>query len=105
MPSTAVARAWPQACAAGGRRAVATGASARPVVASALLLPPQELAGARLLYVTAGAPAHDYPGHAECAERVPAILRALEAGGLTEGARPGEVGAEVRLVEARAARS
>lgn len=76
------------------RPAVVCSAAGRwpSVVASSLLLPESELGEARLLYATSGAPAHDYPGHAECAERVPAIMRALQAGGLTEEARPGQVG-------------
>ena len=48
-------------------RAVATAAAAAP----------------RLLYATAAAACHDLPGHPECAARVPAILQALEAHGLT----------------------
>lgn len=88
--------AWPARTSAGGRQraagaAAASGTRGTPVVASSsLLLPADTLGEAKLLYATAGAPAHDYPGHAECAERVPAILRALQAGGLTEEARPGQ---------------
>jgi acetoin utilization deacetylase AcuC-like enzyme len=65
---------------------VAAAAAAGP---TAVLLPPATLADARLLYATTGAPAHDYPGHAECAARVPAILEALQARGLTD--RAGQV--------------
>lgn len=89
--------AWPARTSAGGRQraagaAAASGTRGTPVVASSsLLLPADTLGEAKLLYATAGAPAHDYPGHAECAERVPAILRALQAGGLTEEARPGQL--------------
>lgn len=87
--------AWTARTSAGGRQraasaAAASGTRGTPVVASSLLLPAQTLGEAKLLYATAGAPAHDYPGHAECAERIPAILRALQAGGLTEEARPGQ---------------
>lgn len=66
---------------------MAAAAAASP--GGAVLLPPATLADARLLFATAGAPAHDYPGHAECAARVPAILEALQARGLTE--RAGQV--------------
>lgn len=69
----------------GGRTVVASAAAAAP------LLSPATLSSARILYATAGAPAHDYPGHAECAARVPAILTALETQGLTAAARPGQV--------------
>ena len=48
-----------------------------------LLIPQPTLASSRLLYATAGAPAHDWPGHAECAERVPAILSALDTYGMS----------------------
>ena len=64
---------------------------ASAAAAAAPLLPPAALSSARILYATAGAPAHDYPGHAECAARVQAILTALEAQGLTAAARPGQV--------------
>ena len=70
----------------GCRRAVVASAAA-----AAPSLPPATLSSARILYATAGAPAHDYPGHAECAARVPAILTALETQGLTAAARPGPV--------------
>lgn len=67
-------------------------APARAVRAAAgTVLPPATLGKARLLYATAGAPAHTYPGHPECAERVPAIIERLEAEGLTAAARPGQV--------------
>ncbi|PRW56020.1 histone deacetylase 14 isoform X1 [Chlorella sorokiniana] len=59
--------------------------------ASSVLLPPETLRTARLLYATSGAPAHTYPGHPECAERVPAILTALETSGLTPYERPEEL--------------
>lgn len=86
---------WQARTSIGGRQRAAGAAATRsargtPVVASSLLLPSQTLGEAKLLYATSGAPAHDYPGHAECAERIPAILRALHAGGLTEDARPGQ---------------
>ncbi|KAI7843899.1 hypothetical protein COHA_002443 [Chlorella ohadii] len=71
-------------------------AAAGPVVTAAaaapsVLLPPETLRSARLLYATAGAPAHTYPGHKECAERVPAILTALEHSGMTPYERPEEL--------------
>lgn len=69
--------------AARGRHVVGGAGPAARVVASALLLPPSTLSSARLLYATAGAPGHDYPGHPECAARVPAILEALDTHGLT----------------------
>lgn len=99
-----------------------------PVVNAAaggsVLLPPETLRSAQLLYATAGAPAHTYPGgirecpwaapasrvhaarpaqhnppvrpaaatgHPECAERVPAIITALETSGLTPYERPQEL--------------
>ncbi|GAB4823176.1 hypothetical protein N2152v2_011276 [Parachlorella kessleri] len=34
---------------------------------------------------------HQFPGHKECPERIEAIAAALEAGGLTAAARPGQV--------------
>jgi acetoin utilization deacetylase AcuC-like enzyme len=48
-----------------------------------LLLPLDVLSATRVLYATVPAAMHDYPGHAECAARVPAILAALESSGLT----------------------
>ncbi len=44
-----------------------------------------------LVFAVAPAPQHDYPGHSECAARVPAILKALELNGLTAIARPQQV--------------
>lgn len=45
----------------------------------------------QLVFATSGAAQHDFPGHKECAARVPAILSAIEAGGLLPTARPGQV--------------
>jgi len=48
-----------------------------------LLLPYETMDSSKLIYATAAAPAHDFAGHAECAERVPAILAALDSNNLT----------------------
>lgn len=73
------------------RRTPTTNARGRTVAAAAsnALLPPDTLRSARLLYASAGAYAHTYPGHAENLERVPAILKVLQGSGLTEDGRPG----------------
>ena len=44
-----------------------------------------------LVYALSPASKHQFPGHKECPERVEAIAAALEAGGLTAAARPGQV--------------
>lgn len=57
-----------------GRGTLVVAASATSAGGS-LVLPPTQLAAAKLLYATSGAPAHFYPGHSETPERVPAILK------------------------------
>lgn len=57
--------------------------NSQPPDAPELLLPPDALASARLLFANSPALGHDMVGHAECAARVPAIMDALHAAGLT----------------------
>jgi hypothetical protein len=52
---------------------------------------PQARSAPELLYAVCPATQHDFPGHKECAARVPAIISALEAGGLLAASRPGQV--------------
>lgn len=49
-----------------------------------LLVTPDALTTARILYATAAAGGHDMLGHAECAARVPAILDAIDTHGLSQ---------------------
>ena len=42
----------------------------------------------KLIYATSGAPTHDFPGHPECAARVPAILEALQAKAVSAETNP-----------------
>jgi hypothetical protein len=58
---------------------------------SGVLLPPELLSQAKLLYATAAAPLHDFPGHAECAARVPAIISAIQDFGVCSASRPQQV--------------
>ena len=46
----------------------------------------------QILYAVVEAASHDQVGHPECAARIPAIMRALEAAQLTTEHRPQQVG-------------
>jgi acetoin utilization deacetylase AcuC-like enzyme len=56
---------------------------AEVIACKSLPNPDNQNSSQQIYYVTYGSPAHDYPGHAESALRVPAIIKALDKQGLS----------------------